>query len=256
MCVGMFFALTSLAAKGADWVPPENPSPSKILQEAQQDAQNQNYADALAKHVWYHENALRIDPAQYGVRLSFALSYWISLGTKYPAAQKRFVEERDEAGKAVLKGKNSREKFHDYQSMNECLKEQQKTVDLFLELDKKSPKTATEVYSIAEPSLIQAKQFEACGRHLDPDKQLATLTKQYRQAAPKTEADKQKEAFTGYAKGILANKGATLVALLVVGGKKEKAAEVAASLKQLSDDAEVHQALDDAFEGKLPLQGS
>jgi len=43
----------------AAWTPPENPNPQQILSEAQSDAKAGRYEDALAKHVWFHENALK-----------------------------------------------------------------------------------------------------------------------------------------------------------------------------------------------------
>ncbi|MEI9962222.1 MAG: hypothetical protein WDM76_14140 [Limisphaerales bacterium] len=41
------------------WRPPQNPDPNKILKEAESDTAAGRYTDALAKHVWYHENALK-----------------------------------------------------------------------------------------------------------------------------------------------------------------------------------------------------
>src|SRR5262245_11064399 len=97
------FSIHSVAI-AVDWKPPENPDPSAILQEAASDTRNGNYKTALEKHVWYHENALKHDPAQYGVRLSFALMYWGELGQKYPPALERLRKFRDEAAEKARKG--------------------------------------------------------------------------------------------------------------------------------------------------------
>ena len=86
LCAAIVLTLTTTSAVG-DWTPPSNPNPDKILREAQDDARAGRYPDALAKHVWFHENALTYAPAMYGVRLSFALSYWVNLGNLYPPAR-------------------------------------------------------------------------------------------------------------------------------------------------------------------------
>jgi hypothetical protein len=86
----------SLSALFAEWAPPANPDPHKILDEAQDDARAGRYADALAKHVWFHENALKYEPSLAGVRLSFALGYWVAFGNSYPPALQKLKSIRDE----------------------------------------------------------------------------------------------------------------------------------------------------------------
>jgi len=59
---------------------------TSALSRAEQFRREGKYKQALELHVWYHKNALKYDPAQYGVRLSFALSDWAELGQAYPPA--------------------------------------------------------------------------------------------------------------------------------------------------------------------------
>jgi hypothetical protein len=122
-----------------NWTPPENPNPKAILDEAEEDADAKRYENALAKHVWYHQNALQFEPAQYGVRLSFALRAWIELGKSYPPALEKLRSVRDEAGKAVREGKRSRDLFHDFVAINKYLEEEDNTMALFLWLDTNNP---------------------------------------------------------------------------------------------------------------------
>jgi hypothetical protein len=49
----------------------------QALVDARRLAQTGDYAGALEKHVWFHDNALAIRPGYYGVRLSFALADWV-----------------------------------------------------------------------------------------------------------------------------------------------------------------------------------
>src|SRR4051812_34817029 len=81
----------------AEWSPPVKPDPSSILQEAEADTRAGRFEDALQKHIWYHENALKFQRAQYGVRLSFALSAWWELASKYPPAMEALRRARDTA---------------------------------------------------------------------------------------------------------------------------------------------------------------
>jgi len=68
----------------------------RALERAEQCAREGNYAEALRLHIWYHKNALKYDPAQYGVRLSFALSDWADLARAYPPALHALLSIRNQ----------------------------------------------------------------------------------------------------------------------------------------------------------------
>ena len=44
------------------WLPPDDPDLSEILGEAVDDTREKRYEVALAKFVWFHENALNHEP--------------------------------------------------------------------------------------------------------------------------------------------------------------------------------------------------
>src|SRR6185436_8688257 len=118
------FALLILSmSTQAEWKPPEKPDPSAIFNEAQQDSRAGRFEDALAKQIWFHENALKIEPAQYGVRLSFALVAWRDLAAKYPPAMEALQKARDTAEAKVKTTAEVFESFHDAVSLNETLRE-------------------------------------------------------------------------------------------------------------------------------------
>src|SRR5690349_12760080 len=175
----------------AAWTPPANPDPHKILYEAEADAKAGRYEDALAKHAWFHENALKLQPALSGVRLSFALLYWRQLGASYPPALDKLKSIRDKSAERVRNAEiptnapsdlsASHEDFNDFASINKELKESSKTKDLFLWLDTHKPVMAKNVFGLAEPSLIEAKEYSLCGRYLEPDKSFERSRKQYRE---------------------------------------------------------------------------
>lgn len=62
----------------------------KYLSDTQEMVRQGKNQEALERFVWFHDHALEHEPAgMYGVRLSFALSYWKALGDVYPPRQNR-----------------------------------------------------------------------------------------------------------------------------------------------------------------------
>lgn len=154
-----------------------DPSPSKVLEEARQLAAEGKYAEALEKHLWYHENALRIEPAQVGVRLSFALNDWIKLGEKYPKASEALVAIRDRNADRLSKGEGDVRLFQDTASINQYLGEPKRTVDVFKSKKAKNPALARQAYALAEEALVAAGEYKICSEYLtNPMQRLAELT--------------------------------------------------------------------------------
>ncbi len=209
------------------WTPPQNPSPKTILAEAEADADAKYYENALAKHVWFHENALKIAPSLYGVRLSFALSAWLELGKSYPPALEKLKAVRDEAGNAVREGKASRETFHDFEAISENLGEDYKTKELFLWLDSNNPGFAKAVFDISKPSLIKAKEYRLCGNYLDADAGFRRILGLYREHKRIAQDPKFGKDLREFGDKTFSHETATLVALLTLNGRKEEANRVA-----------------------------
>jgi hypothetical protein len=145
----------------------EDQDPQAVLNEARQLAQAGKYDEALAKHLWYHENAVRIQPAQSGVRLSFALAAWRDLGEKFPKAHDALVAIRDDDVKTLTDGGGSPQLFQDVAEINRVLEESPKTVSLFKELEEKRPDFAKRCYFFAEKSLAEQKEYKTCSRYID-----------------------------------------------------------------------------------------
>lgn len=165
----------------SEWTAPDNPVPSAILREAQDDADAGRYEVALAKHRWYHRHALRHDSAQTGVRLSFALSAWLDLGKRYPPALVALKEARERAADLVRAGESVVNHFADFRAINRELNESSRTVALFLELDDRDVEQARLVYQHAMPSLIAHHHYAVCIKHTDPLVEIASLIELYQQ---------------------------------------------------------------------------
>jgi hypothetical protein len=123
----------------------------------------------LQKYIWYHDHALEINQAHYGVRLSFALSYWIDLGKKYPKALDALKDIRDKKTARLVAGENNWPLFHDIVAINENLGESLATVEAFKKIQAARPDLASSVAEIADKALFDAKEYELERKYLgDP----------------------------------------------------------------------------------------
>jgi len=135
------------------------------FKDAQSLARAGEYEAALERHQWYHDNALRINKAQYGVRLSFALSAWKKLGEKYPPALAALTALRDQGTQTVLTGKAQPELFHDVISINHTLAGEDQSVKLFKTLDETQPDFAKRCFHFMEDNLISAGEVDLFTRY-------------------------------------------------------------------------------------------
>jgi hypothetical protein len=126
------------------------------------------FEEALIQFLWFHDHALQEDPAFAGVRLSFALGYWMELAQQFAPAMEAFRAKRD-AKVAILKaGQLDRGLFHDVEAMSEKLQEDQITASLFVQLHERSPEFAQACARIAVPMLVRTKNF-ALAREYMPE---------------------------------------------------------------------------------------
>ena len=246
------FLLCGFALAQTPWSPGENPHPSEILNEAEADASAGRYADALAKHVWFFENALKYAPSMSGVRLSFALSYWKTLSDSYPPALEKLRAERDKAAAKVRGSKDSRHSFNDFASINRELGEDAKTEELFLWLDTNSLTTASAVYDFAQPSLVRAKEYGVCSKYLDPDRSLERMVRGYTVDKTMKGDSEFRGHLSDFADKNLSNGVGTLIALLVVNGRTAEAKRVADGAMKARDDSAFRAQVESALRGEVP----
>lgn len=154
----------------------EIPDPYEVLQQARQLTREGKYAEALEKHLWYHENAIEHGRGQSGVRSSFALSDWFELGEKYPPALHAMIEIRDEKTARIQSGQGDRHLFGDVSSYNRILDENDKTVELFKFLHEHDPDLAKSSFGCADESLVAARKYQICSHYIpDPLYELKCL---------------------------------------------------------------------------------
>lgn len=246
----------SITIASAAWTPPVNPNAGtidSIRAELRTDFAAKNYEDALAKHVWYHENALKYGVGQGGVRLSFVLNDWLKLGRAYPPALEKLKSIQNDLEKQLSTGKGDTGQFHDFSSINRLFDEVKRTSDLFILLDEKSPVLAGKVFHIAQPALVTAKEYTLCGKYIQSERAYRQAVDGFR-AAEKFEANLPQNGRKppSYARPSFSNACSTLVALLVKNNRLDEAKKIAADAAKELDDADFKAQLERALKGEVP----
>jgi hypothetical protein len=225
----------------------DEPDPRKVLGEARTLARQGKYEEALQKHLWFHENALKHDQSQGGVRLSFALADWIELGKKYPKAREALVAIRDKDTKAISEGNGSFDLFHDVQSINQYLEEAPKTVELFKTLHDKQPALAKRCYHVAEEDLTARGEYPLCSSYIPDPLQKLDSIKEMRELNLEL-AKEGNPQLKAYAEESFVEKTCRLINILVGAGRKQDAEKVRERALAVRDDPAIRQAVEDAVE--------
>ena len=239
-------------ATGKDWTPPENPDPQTILNEAQADAKAKRYEIALAKQVWFHENALSLNQAMTGVRLSFALSNWESLGRAYPPALAKLQSIRDGLQERALKGEDLMSAFADLAAINRTLGEDSRTSEAFRALDALNPKAAKMAIFYVKPALVKSKDYDLYLKYTDVKRDYLQMRQLYELNMQMVEDKKFGPNLADFAKKSFRNGSATLIAILAVSDRKQEASDIASLAKKQIDDPDFHKELDAALTGTIP----
>jgi tetratricopeptide (TPR) repeat protein len=171
----------------------------RALDDARGLAEKGDYAGALEKQVWFHNNALAVRPGYYGVRLSFALADWVELGKKYPPAMEKLKSIRDEKAARLSAGAKDRDLFDDVVSINEYVGEPKKTIELFRRIDASDAEFASKVYELADAALLGGKEYELARKHLgDPTVRFARAKAEFERGmryAKEKKSDASRQAF-------------------------------------------------------------
>lgn len=249
--------LSPLSCLADDWSPPEDPDPAAIMREVKVDTAKGNYSVALAKQLWFYENATTLRPSLSGVRRSFALSQWLELGEAYPPALQKMREARDAAEQKIRDENRVRvrfEDFHDFVALNKTLRQEKRTADTFKWLYESDPEDAKRVYGVSEAALIKQKEYALCGKFLEPERNVKRIGESYARGLKAVK--RFSDSYKNYVEKKVVNDSATLVALLVKNDRIEEAKVTAAELRGFVTDnklsKKLEQALDVALVGTVP----
>ncbi len=176
-------ALAGSADLAFCWEPPKtNVDPDVIVNEAFADAVDGKLADAAQKHVWYHENAIRLKPIAVQVRLTFVLEEWLKLARRYPPAMQDLLGARDRAAQRVLAmGPTITDDFTEVVRINEALGDAEATRSLYAQLGQKDETQAARFWLFALPALAAKQDFALAARYLQVNQVLQTLDAQLAQ---------------------------------------------------------------------------
>lgn len=151
--------------------------PNEVFERAREHREAGRFQEALKDHIWLHEHALEADPEWRGVRLSFALRDWIYLADQFPPARAALQNIRDrESARMLLPGHASIERFREVRTINEALREENATYQLFLQLDELDAELATQCAELAMSALVKCEDFRLARRYLPaPSARIAEL---------------------------------------------------------------------------------
>lgn len=237
----------------AAWTPSQPVDPSKILYSAVEDRKSGNYLRALEKHIWFHHEALKHEQAFYGVRLSFALSYWVDLAKEYEPALVALEKEAAEAEVKMKRGTPcSRNDFHDFVSIHRELGRIEPVLDLFKYFDVEDPKFAAQNIDLAGPFLIKAEEYALYAKYLDPEKDFERAREFYEMNTEMAKDPKYGRDFLDYSVNSYIERVTTLIALLAVTGKQEVAAEIAERSLMVMNSDRLNKRVKSALDGEVP----
>ncbi|GGX82726.1 hypothetical protein GJV26_05900 [Massilia dura] len=153
----------------------------EVLERARAARLEGRHEDALRDHLWFHENALSVEPALAGVRLSFALRDWIYLAEQFPLARRVLQGLRDRDTMRLLNDSEDgtvapRDLFRDVVAINSALGEERATHDLFVRIDIQAPAVAAQCADLALLAIAAAEDFTLARRYLgDPAARVSAL---------------------------------------------------------------------------------
>lgn len=177
--------------------------PGEILSRGRAAALEGRHEDALRDFAWFHEHALEHDMAYYGVRLSFALGYWMELAHAYPPALEALQAVKARGEQALRRGEGGRRLFHEVRSINREMACSGDTCTLFQALRADQPVLARQCADLAVDALVEAGEFElASGCLPHPENYLLLLSERLhhdlgRKVTPPETEERRREACVG-----------------------------------------------------------
>lgn len=149
---------------------------SSALSDARELVRDGKHAEALKRHLWYHEQSKKHRQLT-GVRLSFALGAWMRLGEQYPKALAELKRIQDENETQLRSDSPSYEVFHDFHAINRPanLDDVARTIKVYEHLVANDPALAKRCFRIVRRTLL-AEGSSLYRKHGgDPEEELEVL---------------------------------------------------------------------------------
>lgn len=226
--------------------------PDKVFDEALQAHEDGNYEEALRKHIWFYQYALDYQPSLSGVRLSYALSDWGCLATKYPdalVALEYFVDKEEDE---VKDGGDVYSSFHDFESINGVLGNEERIIALFEWLDRNDERLAEKVSNLARPALIEAEKYALVGKYLDSERELDMQLMQLDVVSNFDVPGAKDGEMEDYAYETFSEEIQTMVAILAKNGRLDEIERMSRKAEEKWDDEGFKAQLELARRGVFP----
>jgi len=214
------------------------------------------HSEALAKRIWFHQNALSINKHYDAVRSSYGLISWAELGKVYPPA-KTLLRYAANAHKQIIladpqKGNDS---ISEYESINSALGRDDNSLTMFKWLHQNHPEVAERNFWYFKALLVENKEYALYDEFVEPHSHYSQQASSYHylvtRKGNKTNKPEDEWRLREETQRFI-NNAAELVAILVLNGKQETAQKIAGKARLDLDSADMENALADALEGKLP----
>lgn len=187
-----------------------------------------NYPEALNRCVWFHEHALEYEKSMYGVRLSFALSDWKTLGEKYPPAMASLKAIRDAGTAKLLTDGGSADLFADVAAINRTLEVNHMTTTLFETLMVSHPDKAKSYWHYVSKLYLSGKNYEIASQFLaEPETEFEKIQQSFQMKKEHSASlGENKEFFLHYAKERFVEKSLQLIDYAIASDKLDAAKEI------------------------------
>jgi hypothetical protein len=232
--------------------PTPGKSCSEVLEEANADRLDGRYAESLEKFKWFFENSRNVR-GMGGVRLSFALGYWLQLADIYEPALSAITSLRDKTEERCRITPGDFITFHELSALNHYLNYDDNTVSVFVDVANTDKIAAKVLFHIAEPLLVARGMYHQCGPFLDANRTIDTNISAY------WIRKKHEESFEGkrhapppLADKMFREKMTRLVVLLVLNDRESDAKLVLNRSLEAIDSMEFRSDLEAALLGHLP----
>lgn len=255
LAVAVSLLLVNFGVAAQQWMPPHDPDPRAIRKEADTDIQAGRFDLASEKYLWYHENALKYRPSLSGVRLSFALHDWRDLANQYPPALQDMQWIRDKAEESVRKSDDDFAAYQELVALNDVLKDDGRTIELFKWLDQHNRHFARSVYTIAQHALVDAGELALCEKYIVGDNSFESIMDDYERRLQwsddyyEGDVDPRRHDFDQM---FLTRRTAYIIAILVNLERSSEAAVIAETVLQALENETHKVQISDALEGIPP----
>ena len=124
--------------------------------------------EALKRFIWLYDHVSEYEPRFSVGQIPYLLGYWKALANQYPPALKALQEVRDKETELIKNGKGTYETFNKVISINKELMEEEKSIELFVFIDKQYPDLARVCWNYIASKIIAANKIDLV-RKYEPD---------------------------------------------------------------------------------------